>query len=86
MILIGRQIRAARSLLRMTRGTLSKKSNVPETTVKSVELETADTRGGTLDAIARALHRAGVEFIDDTDGKGPGVRLRRPLKDRRDRR
>ena len=79
MMIIGRQIRAARSLLRMTRATLAKRSGVPEVTCKAVELETGDPRSSTIDAIAVALHKAGVEFITDADGKGPGVRLRKPL-------
>jgi len=82
MMVIGRQIRAARSLLRMTRASLSKASGVPEVTIKSVELESADPRSSTIDAISRALHQAGIEFIDDTDSRGPGVRLRKPLPKR----
>lgn len=82
MILVGRQIRAARSLLGITRAALAKRSGVPMTTVKAVESEEGDPRSSTLDKLARALHRAGVEFIDDGDGKGPGLRLRRPLKAR----
>ena len=83
MIVIGRQIRAARSLLRITRATLSKASGVPEVTLKAVELETGDPKSSTLEAISRALHKAGVTFIDDTDGMGPGVRLQKPLKAKR---
>ena len=83
MIIVGRQIRAARSLLRITRATLSRKSGVPEVTIKAVELESGDPRSSTLDALARALHQSGVEFIDPSDGKGPGIRLQKPLKPKR---
>lgn len=83
MIVIGRQIRAARSLLGITRATLSKRSGVPQTTVKAVESEVGDPRSSTMEALARALHRSGIEFIvDGTGGGGPGLRLRRPLATR----
>lgn len=71
------QIRAARSLLRITVRELADLANVGEATVKRIEagrgLPSANTR--TLDAITRALVAAGVEFIGSPDDR-PGVRLK----------
>jgi transcriptional regulator with XRE-family HTH domain len=33
----------------------------------------------TTETVRAALEDGGVEFIDEGDGKGPGVRLRRPV-------
>jgi len=79
-MVIGRQIRAARTLLKITRATLSKKSGVPEITIQAVENEHGDPKASALDALSRALSHAGIKFIDDVDGEGPGVRLKKPLR------
>ena len=39
-------------------------------------------RRATLDVVRRAFEKAGVEFIDENGG-GPGVRLRKPPKQKR---
>lgn len=70
------QLRAARALLGWARVTLSKRSGTAAETVQDFEARGSDPRLSTLIAWRRALEDAGVEFIDPTDGKGPGVRLR----------
>lgn len=83
-VVLGRQVRAARSLLKMTRAALSRKCGLPEVTIQSVENERSDDpRASTLDKITTALCKSGIEFIDAGDSLGPGVRLLRPVKPKR---
>ena len=51
-------------------------------TIHHFEKEASQPRRATLDVVRRAFEKAGVDFIDDNGG-GPGVRLRRPLKQKR---
>ena len=51
-------------------------------TIHQFEKEGSQPRRATLDVVRRAFEKAGVDFIDDNGG-GPGVRLRRPLKQKR---
>jgi len=72
------QLRAARALLRWSADDLARRSSVSLRTIRRAELadqETALTAANNL-AIRRALEEAGVEFIDENGG-GPGVRLRK---------
>ena len=78
------QIRAARSLIRWRAEDLAKESSVGVATIRRAELAegpTALTAANDL-AIRRTLEAAGIEFIDENGG-GPGVRLRRPPKQKR---
>jgi transcriptional regulator with XRE-family HTH domain len=82
--LISAQIRAARSLIRWTADELAAASALSVATIRRAELkesETSLTAANDL-AIRRALEAAGVEFIDENGG-GPGVRLRKPPKQKR---
>jgi hypothetical protein len=45
-------------------------------TIRGFEILGADSKQSTLHKIQRALELAGVEFIDEDDVKGPGVRLK----------
>ena len=79
--LLSQQIRAARALIRWTALDLARHSAVGVATIRRAELcegPTVMTAANDL-AIRRALEKAGVEFIDEEDSVGPGVRLRRPL-------
>src|SRR5260370_25823697 len=81
--LISAQIRAARSLIRWTADELAAASALSVATIRRAELkesETSLTAANDL-AIRRALEAAGVEFIDENGG-GPGVRLRKPAKEK----
>ena len=82
--LTGPQIRAGRALVRWRAQDLARESAVGIATIKRAELaagETSMTVANDL-AVRRALEAAGVEFIDGNGG-GPGLRLRKPPKQKR---
>lgn len=74
----GSQIRAARSLIRMTGPDLAKAAGVGLATIRRCEAVDGvpGATAANLAAIRRALEAAGVEFIPQNGG-GPGVRLAR---------
>jgi hypothetical protein len=76
-------MRAGRALLRWSAEDLARSSSVGLTTIRRAELAVSETSLTTANnlAIRRALEEAGVEFIDENGG-GPGVRLRKPAKDK----
>ena len=51
-------------------------------TIHQFEAGTTEPRRATLQVIRHAFEAAGVEFIDENGG-GPGVRLRKPPKQKR---
>jgi transcriptional regulator with XRE-family HTH domain len=59
---------------------LAEASGVFVNTIKAYESGTSDPKKSTELALMRALRKAGVEFIDGDDAKGPGVRLREPQR------
>jgi predicted transcriptional regulator len=69
------QIRAARALLDWTQADLAAKADISANALIAIERGKADPKLSTVNAIRRALEKAGVEF---TDGDAPGVRLRAP--------
>jgi ribosome-binding protein aMBF1 (putative translation factor) len=73
------QIRAARALLRWSAEDLARESTLGVTTIRRAELTEAQTSMTAANdlAVRRALEAAGVEFIDENGGGGPGVRLRK---------
>ena len=75
----GRQIRAARGLLRWSADELAKASKLGRVTISRAE--SVDDRPpiteANQDAICRALEAAGVQFIPENGG-GAGVRMREP--------
>ena len=78
------QIRAARSLIRWRAEDLAKESLVGVATIRRAELAEGPTALTAVNdqAIRRTLEAAGIEFIDENGG-GPGVRLRKPPKQKR---
>jgi transcriptional regulator with XRE-family HTH domain len=78
------QIRAARSLIRWRAEDLAKESSIGVATIRRAELADGPTSltAANDQAIRRAFEAGGVEFIDENGG-GPGVRLRKPLKQKR---
>lgn len=77
------QIKAARALLGLDQQELSKLADVGISTLKRIELATEVTGSArSLWKIQQALEHAGVEFIPEESGRGPGVRLKRPLPKR----
>ena len=77
------QIRAARALLDVNQTKLSEWASISVATLKRVE-GSSEIRGAadTIRKIQQALEAAGVEFIPEDAGRGPGVRLRRPQEKR----
>lgn len=75
MLIITRQIRAARSLIGWEQYELAKNSGVAISTVRRLEaLDGAiRARNRTIEKIRRAFENGGVEFLGDPS---PGVRLR----------
>ncbi len=77
--IFGAQIRAARALLGWSAVELAREARLGLATIRRAEVrggETALTAANEL-AVRRALEAAGVDFIDE-NGRGPGVRLRKP--------
>ena len=80
-MLTGAQIRAARGLLGWSQKDLAEHADVGFTTVQRAERDSGVFKGAvqTVLKFEGALERAGVEFIDADQDKGPGVRLARRL-------
>ena len=78
------QLRAARALLRWSALDLAKASKVGVATIRRVEVMEGEipVTAANEAALRRALESAGVDFIDENGG-GPGVRLRKPPKQKR---
>jgi predicted transcriptional regulator len=74
------QMRAARGLLGWSQNDLAGKcAGVGSlATIKRFEAGKSDPKASTLLAWERALKKAGVDFIEGDEAKGPGVRLREP--------
>ena len=81
-MIVASQIRAARGLLGISQTELAERAGVGMATVKRLEGSHGELRGlaQTALSVQRALEKAGVEFIDQDDKKGPGVRLKKPLR------
>ena len=79
-----RQIKAGRALLGWSQSDLASESGISEPTI--ARLESADGQLGgreaTVERIRAALEKGGIQFIDENGG-GPGVRLRKPPKQKR---
>ncbi len=71
------QLRAARALLKITAIDLASISGVGISTIKRFELSEGVPSGNikTIDALKKALEKAGIEFIGIADDR-PGVRLK----------
>ena len=78
------QIRAARGLLALSQVELAEMASISVASVKRLETA-AGVRGAaeTLWKIQKALEAAGVEFIPEEAGRGPGVRLKQASNARR---
>jgi transcriptional regulator with XRE-family HTH domain len=67
------QVRAARALLGMTQGQLAKAAGLGLSTVVDFEKGRRQVSDETVEAIRKALERAGLELIHENGG-GEGVR------------
>ncbi len=81
MMITSAQCRAARGLLSWSQQNLADRADVGIMTIHQFEKEGSQPRRSTLEVVRRAFENAGVEFIDENGG-GPGVRLRKPAKDK----
>jgi transcriptional regulator with XRE-family HTH domain len=72
------QCRAGRALLDITQGQLAELAGMGLSTVVDFEKARRQVSEEAIGAMQDALHRAGVEFIEENGG-GPGVRLRKRL-------
>jgi hypothetical protein len=81
--LISGQIRAARAFLRWRAEDLARESAVGVATIRRAELADNETSMNTPNdlSVRRAFEAAGIEFIDGNGG-GPGVRLRKPQREK----
>lgn len=73
-----RQIRAARALLGWSQQQLADKAIVSLNAVTRLERSEVDPRVSTLEAVEKAIRKAGVEFISADTRSGEGVRLIKP--------
>ena len=71
------QIRAARGLLALSQAELAEMASLSVASVKRLETA-AGVRGAaeTIWKIQKALEAAGVEFLPEEAGRGPGVRFK----------
>jgi DNA-binding XRE family transcriptional regulator len=72
----------ARAALDWTVRDLAKATGLHRNTINNIEVGRYAGDPKTLEIIGQKLRAAGVEFIDENGG-GPGVRLRKPTKQRR---
>ena len=84
-MIFSREIRAGRALLGWSQLELAEAASVGVATVRRLEAAETQIRGSvdSVWKIQQALEAAGVEFIPEEAGRGPGVRLRRPEEKRR---
>jgi transcriptional regulator with XRE-family HTH domain len=76
------QCRGARALLDMTQPQLANGAQVGLSTVVDFERERRSVSKEAIEKMQKALEAAGIEFIEENGG-GPGVRLRKPTKQKR---
>ncbi len=78
MIVTGRQIAAARTLVGVAQADLAERSSISVATLKRMEASPGEALGlvNNIRAVRQALEAAGVEFIPENGG-GAGVRLRK---------
>jgi predicted transcriptional regulator len=71
-------------LLRWEQKDLAEASGVSLPSIKRLETQPGElgAQSRTIEAIVQALKKAGVEFIEENGG-GPGVRLRKPTRQKR---
>jgi predicted transcriptional regulator len=77
-MITARQIRAARALLGWSQQELADQAIVSLNAVTRLERGEVDPRVSTIEAVQKALTKAGVDFIPEDERKGEGVRLARP--------
>lgn len=74
------QARMARAALQVGVRQIAALAQVTPNTVSRFE-NGIDVMAGTVRKLEKVYLDAGIEFIPESDGKGPGVRLTRPVQD-----
>jgi transcriptional regulator with XRE-family HTH domain len=76
-MITGRQVRAARAMLRWTALEAAQRAGLSLPTIQRIEQkdDVGGTRAETLMELQRAFEEAGIEFVGSI-GDGPGVRFR----------
>jgi len=79
-----RQIKAGRALLGWSQSDLASESGISEPTIARLESVDGELGGreATVQRIRAALEKGGIQFIEENGG-GPGVRLRKPTRQKR---
>jgi len=77
MVLTPAQLRAARALVGWSREDLAERSGVGVNTTKDFEINDSNPKLETVRNWKRSLEAAGVQFIEETETSGPGVRLKK---------
>ena len=75
------QVRMARAALNWTVRDLAAATGLHRNTITNIEVGRYAGDPATLNLIKEVLIREGVVFIDENGG-GPGVRLRKPVKEK----
>jgi transcriptional regulator with XRE-family HTH domain len=77
----GAQIRMARGFLRWSAKELAESAGVAESTIKRMEQDDGFpiARGANIEAVYKALMSAGIVFLSEDNGDGPGIRLRKGI-------
>jgi DNA-binding XRE family transcriptional regulator len=76
------QVRMARAALGWTVRDLAEATGLHRNTINNIEVGRYAGDPRTLEIIEQKLRAAGIEFIDENGG-GPGVRLRKPSRQKR---
>ncbi len=74
------QCKAARSLLGWSQADLAKNSGISTTPIADFERGKSQPQRRTLEALQTALEKAGIQFFDEDDVGGIGVRLHKGVK------
>ena len=79
-VLTGSQIRGARGILGWMVIELAERSGINRNTIKRLESfdDIPPSRTQSLIELRRVFEEAGIEFIEATEEKGPGVRFAKP--------
>ena len=75
------QVRGARAMLRWSARRLAEESGLSWPTIQRMEAGRGVPGGlsKNLELVQKTLEGAGVAFIDQSEGSGPGVRLKDPI-------
>ncbi len=79
-MIVAKQVKAARVMLDLSQRELAWGASLSIPTIQRMEGSNGPVRGNAANVwkLQKALEESGIEFIEATDDRGPGVRLRRP--------